>query len=493
MIFFYFITVLFLCSSFSLSKPRSKIPKRKNSAVSSKLSTNNKMKVSSSSASSANQPLNKNEIASRQQRTSNANNQSQSKAIEQSRPSLTKLYNHHHQLSSGATVAAAAVAPPPSSSSSAAKSSGAVESTASQSRRLLDFITKQKAGAHDQRQRSTANDNGKLYSQPTTQKPLNGVRNGGNGVDNNRKKITNNAAQIDIKTRSNDKAAHPFVPSKRIIQHHDYQNLVDDTKTTAMAAAAAAVASTSITNRGRYADSCTYDSVVDCYNVDRNNNRKQYNDERTKAPIYRHFGDTNLMRANKCKQYNELNNNNNQQQQPKRTSTNANNNTTVELTMASFDKHHHHQKLIKYHPDVRQRINSNGIALANDPNRNDIYPNSYVTTNLTNDTGFASMEDAASIVTHKPTSKSSTSTKSNNFHLPFHCINYNVKNRIKMFDVDVPTPYRKHAANKIHHDKRYAHNFFSLSFFYFFVFFFYFFSFCLEIHIILRYAFFFLS
>lgn len=404
------------------------------------------MKVSSSSVSSSsmNQALSKNEIASKQRIINNSNsNQSQSKMIEQSRQSQpTKLYNHHHSplLSAASASASSSQPPPPQSSSSVTESN-------SQSRRLLDFIQKQKAGAHDQRQRS--NNNGKIYSQPI-QKPINGMRNGvGGGVDNsNRKKITNNAAQIDIKTRSNDKVSHPFVPSKRIIQHHDYQNLVDDTKTTAMAAAAVAAAaatttaaSSSITNRSRY-NNCTYDSVINGY-TDRNNNRKQYNDERTKTPIYRHFGDTNLMRNNKCKQYNELNNNNKNV---------VNGGSTVTKVEPAIDKHHHHQKLIKYHPDARQRINSNS-GNSNDPNRNDIYPNSYVTTNLTNDTGFASMEDSTSIITHKPTK--SSNLKSNNFHLPFHCINYNVKNRIKMFDVDQKSSYRKHAANKIH-DKRYV-------------------------------------
>lgn len=338
----------------------------------------------------------------------------------------TKQFNQHSQLQS--------LASPP-------KAIVAIEKN-QRTRRLLDFIQKQKSSAKDVR--PALGDmamNEKCYSQP--QKTINGHQNGvinGCGCESGRKK-----AQIEIKTRANDKTAHPFVPSKRIIHHHDYQNLADEMKT----------ASQSITkpsNSSRY-DNCTYDSVAHnrAAYKDPNNNRKYNDSEQTKTPpAYRHFGDTNLLRSKgkqSTVQYNETNNNNNFASNLSIAST--------EPSMAVFDKHQKVNKCPPY-PDAK-RINANHRQTAH---RNDAFPigsaASYVKTNLTNDTGFTSMDtDAASIVTHKPKPKSkSNNSKSNHFQLPFHCINYNVKNRIKMFDVD-PLPYRQHPNNKIN-EKRYV-------------------------------------
>lgn len=459
--------------SFSINSLYSKIPKRKNSAVSSKLTNKTKVSSSSVTAHQSLNPLNgtsKCDVASKRI-TSNAihgRTKIESSPSSSSSP-RAKLFSHHQrsQLSS--------------SSSSSANVAALSESNQQQTRRLLDFIQKQKANAQDKRINDNTNScgggvggGGSIYSQPTPKKPLNGrpllsqdygIRNGynGNGDGNgNRKKaqIENNNNNNKTKTNLDNKVTqHPFVPSKRVIQHHDYQNLVDDIKT----------ASPSIANRKRY-DNCTYDSVVMGKGYARNNNnnnRKHTNDycERTKAkneqspPIYRHFGDTtNLVRSKaKSQLYNEMNNNNNN------CTASSLSIATTEPSTATFDKH---KNLIKHQPtesyaEVKRNNNTNNNNDDNLTSRtSDIIPTSYVvTSNLTNDTGFASIlsmdnmdTDATSIVTPNK-QKSTKSIKTNKFHLPFHCINYNVKNRIKMFDVD-PSPYRKHPPNKIH-DKRY--------------------------------------
>lgn len=312
----------------------------------------------------------------------------------------TKFFNHHQQQQQQQLSA---------NSVSATKAINGDKHY--QTRRLLDFIQKQKSNSHDQRttSKSTTTANGKTSS---PQKPINEIRNG-----YERKA----AAQIEVKSKPN--AAHPFVPSKRIIQHHDYQNLVDDTKT-------ASPSSSTATPRNRY-NNYTYDSIfdgescVDKNNIN-NNNRRINECERTKTPIYRHFGDTNVMRSKGKIHYNEMNNN---------CANNVSLAIGIEPSIPNIDKH---QKLIKctaYPAEMKQNSSDHR-------QRNDVFPNSYVTSNLTNDTGFASIDtDPSSIVRSK--------SNNNNFHLPFHCVNYNVKNRIKMFDVD-PSSYRKLANNKIH-------------------------------------------
>lgn len=439
----------------------SKIPKRKNSTASSNLA--NKMKVPSVSggggvgggvgASSKSGMVSK-------RCTSSNRNQSSKVAIEPQ----TKLYNHSQLQSLSSSLS------PPN-----AIVSMAISEKNQKTRRLLDFIQKQKSMAKDARTTTAFNDNdknGQTYSpQQQPPKAINGHHqrdaSARNGYDEHhyqqqqqqqqqyerRKK-----AQIEsMKSRDDDKAApHPFVPSKRIIQHHDYQNLVDDTKT---------ASSPSITsknqipiqnlqsnqNRTRY-DNGTYDSVINTKcNVDKNNNRKQHNEcnekpkqQRSKTPIYRHFGDTNLLRS-KGKQsavyYDGMNNN---------SSSNCGSNislATTEPSMATFDKRTAYPETKRINAtDINRNLRADVFSVVSTP---------YVTSNSTNDTGFGSSldTDAPSIVMHKPKSKSNNS-KSSNFHLPFHCINYNVKNRIKLFDVD-PSSYHKHAAvvNKIH-DKR---------------------------------------
>lgn len=435
MIFFYFTYIFYKCQNKTNEKNlSSKIPKRKISTASSKLT--NKMRVSSSLAIQALNGAGKSRITPKRNNSSSCNskftpNANQSKECREN-GSRTKVFNHSQLQPLSAST-------PPNGTSLA------ISEKNQHTRRLLDFIQAQKATAKDRRPALMDNiTNGKIYSQP--QKAINGhqrdgVRNG--CIENSRKK-----SQIEMKTRAGD---NPFVPSKRLIQHHDYQNLVDDSKAARATAAAAKTTITAATpsipvqsNRNRY-DNCTYDSVHNTKGlVDKNNNRKYNDNERTKAPIYRHFGDTNLLRS-KGKQSpthnNAMNNNNN----------NMNNNicgssislATTEPSLATFDKY---QKAIKCsaYPDG-QRSNADNLQLAQ---RIDAFP-VVSTSHLTNDTGFGSM-DAASIVTPQAKSKANNNSKSNNFHMPFQCVNYNVKNRIKMFDVD-PSAYRKHAANN---DKR---------------------------------------
>lgn len=365
--------------------------------------------------------------------TTNSNstrNPSQCKEIE----IRTKLYNRSHLQ-------------PLSASASSNGIELKMNEKKPQTHRQPNLIQAKKPNANDLRPLLNDNTtNGKIYSQP--QKAINGhhqrdsVRN--DYSENTRKKL-----QMEMKSRVVDnKAVHPFIPSKRIIQHHDYQNIVDDAKMTkTVSAPSAAPLISSPKNRNRY-DNCIYDSVANTKGLmDKNNNRKY---ERTKTPIYR-FGDTNLLRKgknspSKCNPLNNENNNNNNKDISDNNKSNNGSSLSLAITepsMASFDKYQKVIKCTQYSDEKHLNVNNQQIT-----QRSDAFPNvssSYATRNLTNDTGFGSMDtDAASIVTN---SKPNKSTKTNHFQLPFQCINYNVKNRIKMFDVK---PYR----NAINNDKR---------------------------------------
>lgn len=393
-----------------------------------------------------------------------------------------------------------------------------------QARRLLDFIQAQKANAKNLRVPlsggggvgagvgvgvgdGSSNDaaaiNGKIYSQPKKpsinghQKEYNNNHNIGNGHGENGGGRKKSSSQIEMKQQQQqqrdaggggggvNKISHPFVPSKRIIQHHDYQNLVDDTKTakpfqSPAAAKASASASQSIgtsaavgampMNRNRKYDNCTstYDSVdggggMGPRVVDKNNNNnRKYSDDneprRTKTPIYRHFGDTNLLR-NKERQStppSHYDNNNNH--------TSSNGNGISKPSPATYDKYQKVSKRTSAYADVKRTTANNNNNSSNNcqlmQQRIDSFPiisTTYGTSNLTNDTGFGSMDTDAASIAATPKAKSKTghhysnsNNNKNNFHVPsFQCINYNIKNRIKMFDVD-PSPYRKLTANQMH-------------------------------------------
>lgn len=393
-----------------------------------------------------------------------------------------------------------------------------------QARRLLDFIQAQKANAKNLRVPLSGGGggggggvgvgngssidataiNGKIYSQPKRasinghQKEYNNNHHIGNGHGENGGGRKKSSSQIEIKQRDGggggggvNKISHPFVPSKRIIQHHDYQNLVDDTKAAKPLQSPAAVAKASASqsigmsaavgaipmNRNRKYDNCTstYDSVDAGRVVDKNNNNnngRKYNDDneprRTKTPIYRHFGDTNLLR-NKERQStppSHYDNNNN--------SNSSSGNGNSKPSLATHDKYQKVSRRTSAYADVKRSNANNNSSNSNCQlmqQRIDSFPiisTTYGTSNLTNDTGFGSMDTDAASIAATPKAKSKTghhysnsggggggvginnNNNKNNFHVPsFQCINYNIKNRIKMFDVD-PSPYRKLTANQMH-------------------------------------------
>lgn len=382
--------------------------------------------------------------------------------------------------------------------------------TTNHTRRLLDFIQKQKttkdssAAKHQQNEiviNSKSNNkrcekliNSNDASNNNGINRINSKVACTSGIDRKDKKFSSSsssavATPIPISTKDGKSISHmgnhltPFVsPSKRSIQHHDYQNLVDDASKAILSAAMAVATKTStITtttsassssilngpkrNSNRNQKNGTYDSVVNPYDnryivVDgnnnhnhngNNNNRKIYNDKDSNgnnhrigssglvaSPIYRHFGDTNLLRNNNGKSM--INYNGRSVSSTSLATTalaNDNNNSSM-----LYDKNRTKsigQDIDCIYPEAKRiQHDKHGRII-----RADIFPiassNSYVTnSNLTNDTGFSSMDaDNTSNVTP-------TITKNPNQHLysacnQIHCLNYDVKNRIKMFDVDTTT------------------------------------------------------
>lgn len=217
------------------------------------------------------------------------------------------------------------------------------------------------------------------------------------------------ANKIDASTRStqngNDKtcknAAPPCVPSKRMIQHHDYQNVPDDV-----------VAAHKDANRMQPHNRKTNNGRAPITNTTANTNANTSanpiasNVQRREQPQhYRHFGDTNIMR----------------------------NNINKKSTCSYADD------TIDIRPQRRtQNPNQNQRKVGAYPEKSSPLP--FIACDMTNDTGFSSLGDGDTLA--------SSSVLTSNLFTPYgggqqvhqmKCMNVDVKNRIKMFGVDLST------------------------------------------------------
>lgn len=218
----------------------------------------------------------------------------------------------------------------------------------------------------------------------------------------------------------------------------------------------------------------------------RKHNNNGINRDGSSAPIYRRFGDTNLLRHNgKSKvNYNVLTASSdststttstalcvdqilpmpNQHNNGKKAVRNYAQDDTIERYLPTMkQRHHQHDSTPAKH--INKQQSQNHAPAANDKQNRlingDIFrlsKNHYITCSMTNDTGFSSMDpDNASTVA--PTTK----ITQNHYYSPFnqiHCINYDVKNRIRMFDVDSssssyrPKCHNNYKSSANPHDKR---------------------------------------
>lgn len=312
----------------------------------------------------------------------------------------------------------------------------------------------------------------------------------------------------------------PFVPSKRMIQHHEYQNLVDDVTPSIVNGLRKRE-----TSRQRHkSEHGTYDSIVpmpDNRYVDNNNNQQQQQKQQMKresnrtgvsagagtgasgqqmvnGPVYRHFGDTNLMRNHNGKS--PINHNRNLMNKSNSTTSLA---TTAicggggegssaggDSSSSIYNSNQYRTRSIGQdidqhsYPDAKMAAvaadklnnnnhsNQNAIRSTTTDTFNPMASNPYITSNLTNDTGFSSMDaDNSSTITpnnHKISDKTNkinaTNPNNNNYYSAafdqIQRMNYDVKNRIKMFDVvDRSAAYRPvvcHKNYKPRSDKRFV-------------------------------------
>lgn len=201
-------------------------------------------------------------------------------------------------------------------------------------------------------------------------------------------------------TSTADTKIAPFVPSKRMIQHHDYQNVPDDT-----------------TNKP---------NAIQTRDTNKINNRKH---SKGLVQQYRHFGDTNILRNNKKSMANKtvINHEN----KINGNSVGVNRKTTC--IPDGIQPYSSHQKMCVY-PEIKKQnnINNNNRAVVN----GDISKstsNQYITCDMTNDTGFSSLCDG-------DTSIIAATMTPINLYSPFNqikCMNIDVRDRIKMFGVDL--------------------------------------------------------
>lgn len=335
-----------------------------------------------------------------------------------------------------------------------------------------------------------------------------------NDINGNRR-ISTSAGDLNS---INQNQKMPFVPSKRTIQHHEYQNLVDDVTPSIVNGLRKRE-----TSRQRHkSEHGTYDSIMpmsDNRYVDNNNNQQHQHQQQqpqqqmkresnrtsvtnasagsggqqmVNGPVYRHFGDTNLMRNHNGKS--PINHNRNLMNKSNSTTSLA---TTAicggggssaggDSSSSIYNSNRYRTRSIGQ--DIDQHSYSDGKIAADklNNNRNGIRSttamptttdtfnpmasNPYITSNLTNDTGFSSMDaDNSSTITptnrkiSDKTNKTNATNSNNNYYSAFdkiHRMNYDVKNRIKMFDVvDRSAAYRPVVCHKNYNprsDKRFV-------------------------------------
>lgn len=373
-------------------------------------------------------------------------------------------------------------------------------STSNQSHRLLKFIQKQKttvttAMSSSTTSATTKESSAKLSADAITAKSANkknekvinsnDALNGGhrmqaNGMDRNGNhhhisKKSTPTKEIQPTTNHVDKNnVSQFVPSKRIIQHHDYQNLVDNASKAILSAAVAVKATSGLSSKMAIPNAdhkrnsnlnnknSTYDSVVipydGKYGVDKNNNsnhnknnngnRKRGEKESTRnestPPIYRHFGDTHAQRNLPIRSSINFNGRSMSSTSLATTAT-ANDNIPITYDKKRTKSVGQNMDCVYAPNELRHKGNAK-MACRQNLNA-DLFPitstnaNAYITnSNLTNDTGFSSMDaDNTSNVT--PSTKITANQPLYSAYNQMHRISYDVKNRIKMFDVDA-TPYQ---------------------------------------------------
>lgn len=240
---------------------------------------------------------------------------------------------------------------------------------------------------------------------------------GGNG--------NGNANKIDASARStpngNEKscrntAATPCVPSKRMIQHHDYQNVPDDV-------AAAHKESNRMQPHNRKSNNGRT-PITTPANVSSIQQRDQ---QKRHQQHYRHFGDTNIMRNN------------------------INKNSTCTYTDNSIDIRS---------PRHIQNANQSQRKVGGYPVAGKVSPLPFMASDMANDTGFSSLGDgdtlaSSALASHLYSSYGDGSNGTNGNGNGNGGINVDVKNRIKMFGVDLSSqhgrsPYHNNAANNNH-------------------------------------------
>lgn len=209
-----------------------------------------------------------------------------------------------------------------------------------------------------------------------------------------------NGNKITASTRSTQSGIHkntptPCVPSKRMIQHHDYQNVPDDV------ASANKVANRKQPHNRKSNNGRAFISTANASNI-------LYRDQQ-KQQFYRHFGDTNILRNNINKK-----------------STSPYTDNTIDIRP---------QRYIKK-SDQLQRKNS---------------PLPFVACDMTNDTGFSSLGYGDTLASSAFASNlyspyGGGSGENGNHRQQIHqmkCTNVDVKNRIKMFGVDLSSQHNR--------------------------------------------------
>lgn len=179
------------------------------------------------------------------------------------------------------------------------------------------------------------------------------------------------------------KTPSPCVPSKRMIQYHDYQNIPDDVAS-AHKDANRMQPHNRKSNDGR--------APITTANVSKKPSAKQ------QQQFYRHFGDTNIMRNNINRMYN---------------------NNTIDIRP---------QRCIQIDNKIKSKIS----------------PLPFEACVMTNDTVFSSLAEgdtfaSSSIASNLFSPYGGGSGENDNHHQQMHqmkCANVDVKNRIKMFGID---------------------------------------------------------
>lgn len=214
----------------------------------------------------------------------------------------------------------------------------------------------------------------------------------------------NNSNNINEKKISNvlqsEKQQAQFVPSKRFVEHHDYQNILDGP------GAANKKQGKNVKNNNKSANIVSNES--------KNNGSKE------SVLQYRHFGDTSVMRHHKKPSITELVNQSNAKPYNKNDSNYEHGKSGV----------HRYSKNNMSYPDIelkKEKIQNIDCRKGNILISASSSSSHYLACDMTNDTGFSSLDggDATTLTTNY-----------SNLN-PAKYLNIDVKDRVKMFGGDV--------------------------------------------------------